>query len=98
MSSSPMATLEALTSSRFDWFCRCLLLAALMVPVPRSLEGVLVVDATEDSGRSERGRGMWEVLELSKSGILPLPMVLLGVPLKVPVCDMAALERGNDTT
>lgn len=47
------------TSSRFDWFCLCLLLAALMVPLPTSLEGVLMEEwAVEDSGRSERGRGM----------------------------------------
>lgn len=86
------------TSSRFDWFCRCLLLAALIVPLPTSLDGVWVVAAAEDSGRSERGRGMWEVLELSKSGSLPLPMVLLGVPLKVPVCDILMPGMGKNTT
>lgn len=86
------------TSSRFDWFCRCLLLAALMVPLPTSLDGVWVVDAAEDSGRSDRGRGMWEALEVSKSGSLPLPIVLLGVPLKVPVCDIVKPGRGRNTT
>lgn len=66
-----------------------------MVPDPTSLDGVLGV--ATDSGRSERGRGMWEPLELSKSGSLPLPIVLLGVPLKVPVCDilMPGGERHN---
>lgn len=68
------------------------------MPLPTSLDGVWVVDAAEDSGRSERGRGMWEVLELSKSGSLPLPMVLLGVPLKVPVCDILMPGRGKNTT
>jgi hypothetical protein len=55
-----------------------------MVPLPTSLDGVWVV--AEDSGR---GRGMWEALESPpKSGSLPLPIVLLGVPRKVPVADM----------
>lgn len=57
-----------------------------MVPLPTSLAGVLGV--ATDSGRSERGRGICEPPELSKSGSLPLPIVLLGVPLKVPVCDI----------
>lgn len=69
-----------------------------MVPLPTSLDGVWVVDAAEDSGRSDRGRGMWEELELSKSGSLPLPIVLLGVPLKVPVCDIVKPGRGMNTT
>lgn len=70
-----------------------------MVPLPTSLEGVWVVEVTEGSGRSERGRGMWEALELSNSGgSLPLPMVLLGVPLKVPVCDILEPGRGRNTT
>ena len=55
-----------------------------MVPLPTSLDGVLVV--AEDSGR---GRGMWEALgSPPKSGSLPLPIVLLGVPRKVPVADI----------
>jgi hypothetical protein len=41
---------------------------------------------------------MWEELELSKSGSLPLPIVLLGVPLKVPVCDIVKPGRGMNTT
>jgi hypothetical protein len=41
---------------------------------------------------------MWEAPELSKSGSLPLPMVLLGVPLKVPVCDILKPGRGRNTT
>lgn len=58
-----------LTSSRFDWFCLCLL-AALMVELPTSLEGVCV-----DAEVSGRGRGMWDEGLFSKSGSLPLPRV-----------------------
>lgn len=80
------------TSSRFDWFCRCLLLAALMVPLPTSLDGVWVeLWVREDSGRG--GRGMCEAAPgESKSGNPRRPIVLLGVPLKVPVCDI--IQRG----
>lgn len=66
-----------------------------MVPLPTSLDGAWVEEwAAEDSGRSGRGRGMWEAPVFSKSGSLPLPMVLLGVPLKVPVCDII-MPRGE---
>lgn len=40
------------TSSRFDWFCLCLLLAALMLVLPISLEAVGV--------EVDWGRGIWE--------------------------------------
>jgi hypothetical protein len=62
------------------------------VPLPTSLEGVWVV--AEDSGL---GRGIWEALgSFPKSGSLPLPIVLLGVPRKVPVADIV-MPKGGET-